>query len=81
MFISQKCKNGCFYPNSDRCVRCGHEKISFMAENHNNNGVISKPMGVDTKPSKKLEYKGHWILVDGNISELAFEKLKQKIKI
>jgi hypothetical protein len=44
------------------------------------NGVISTSMNVHTKVSKKLAYKGHWILVDSKISDEDFNELKEKLK-
>lgn len=92
MFIAEKCKGVCVYkkgayetPEVDtRCTRCGYPKDSFgewdlSLSSKKEQGVISTSMCVDTKPSKKLEYKGHWILVDGKISDSDFEELKVKI--
>ena len=63
--------------NSDRCVKCGHQKLSFAFVNPEYYREISKSMGVNTKASKKLEFKGHWILVDGNISDEDFKELTE----
>lgn len=87
MFIADNCKNcGVWYSTtSDTCIKCGYPKnefgvgLTFLGQKIKE-GVTSPSMGVDTKPSKKLEYKGHWILVEGNISDADFNELKEKIK-
>ena len=86
MFISEKCKGVCSYQSvvGDRCTRCGYPKDPFgewsLSSSEKKEGVISTSMNVNTKPSRKLEYKGHWILVEGNISDKDFNELKEKIK-
>jgi len=42
-------------------------------------GIFSKAMGVNTKPSHKINLNGYWILVDGQMPEKEFLKLKNHI--
>jgi hypothetical protein len=43
------------------------------------NGVISKSMNVDTKPSRKFHYNGYWIMIEGKMPEQEFLELKQHL--
>lgn len=44
-------------------------------------GEISPSMRVDTKPAKRFEIAGHWVLVDPNMPDQMFEKLKMAVII
>lgn len=44
-------------------------------------GEISPSMRVNTKPAKRFEIAGHWVLVDPNMPDSMFEKLKMAIVI
>lgn len=44
-------------------------------------GLYSESMGVNTKPSKKIDIAGYWVLVDPNMPDWMFEKLKMAIVI
>lgn len=61
------------------------EKLKKVRENFNSamdrkNGVISKSMNVNTKPTHKFYYKGFLITIDGNLPEQDFLELKELIK-
>jgi hypothetical protein len=81
MISSQKCLGGCWYTdtiaNNKRCKICGNLKETFNLEFKPH---ISTAMGVDTKPSHKLEFNGFWILVDGKMPIDKLNELKEKIK-
>lgn len=60
------------------------EKLNKVRENFNlamdrKNGVISKSMGVNTKPTHKFYYKGFLVTIDGNLPEQDFLELKELI--
>jgi hypothetical protein len=44
------------------------------------NGVISKSMGVNSKPTHKFHYKGFLVTIDGNLPEQDFLELRELIK-
>lgn len=44
-------------------------------------GLYSESMGVNTRPSKKIDIDGYWILVDPNMPDSMFENLKMAIVI
>ena len=44
-------------------------------------GEISKSMGVDTKPAHRLEYKGHWILIDPKINEKYLGEIRMALNL
>lgn len=43
------------------------------------NGVISKSMNVDTKPTHKFYYNGYLITIDSKMPEQEFLELKQHL--
>lgn len=43
------------------------------------NGVISKSMNVNTKPTHKFYYKGFLVTIDGNLPEQDFLELRKLI--
>lgn len=42
-----------------------------------NKGVISKSMGVDTKPAHKLQIGEHWVLIDPKFPKSMVNKLQE----
>jgi len=44
-------------------------------------GEISPSMRVNTKPAKRFEISGHWVLVDPNMPDWMFDRLKMAITI
>lgn len=44
-------------------------------------GEISHSMRVNTKPAKRFEIAGHWVLVDPNMPDWMFDNLKMAIMI
>ncbi len=44
-----------------------------------NKGTTSHSMGVNTKPAHRLDFNGHWILIDPTIPESKLEHIKELI--
>jgi hypothetical protein len=44
-------------------------------------GEISKSMGVDSKPSHKLNINGYWVLIDGKMPKEMFKQIQKDLKL
>jgi hypothetical protein len=60
------------------------EKLKKVRENFNSamdrkNGVISKSMNVNTKPTHKFYYKDFLVTIDGNLPEQDLLELRKLI--
>lgn len=51
----------------------------FQQGMNRTNGVISKSMNVNTRPTHKFYYKGFLVTIDGNLPEQDLLELKQLI--
>ena len=64
-------------PNFEEKLKEVQEK--FQQGMNRTNGVVSKSMNVNTKPTHKFYYKGFLVTIDGDLPEQDLLELKQLI--
>lgn len=72
----------------NKCMECygtGHIRANGYAiccpncKGYGKIGFTSTSMGVNTKPAHRLDFNGHWILIDSTIPESKLEHIKDLI--